>query len=248
MVKKIIRNKIYIEDFGSLEIDSLKIDYLRFNLKSYLNDSEISNLAVYFIRLGFSSYKKQRDNIKERTAIFNDKYFEVTFVLLTPYYEGTHLEFADESANHLYSFIKNNKFNWNQLEQYGTFLRRIDTCYDRLHKSIDKVTNDRFLEATFKHLKRLFPNNNLEYRRNRSGELINVGHRTSAKYYRVYLKGECLRFEFEHKDRKTLNLYDYFLKTKQFRKLEQRISYEFWKQTQHLFSYSQETEKVEWLA
>ena len=67
MVKKIIKNKIYIEDFGSLEIESLKIDYLRFNLKSYLNDSEISNLAVYFRRLEFSSYKKQHDNIKERT-------------------------------------------------------------------------------------------------------------------------------------------------------------------------------------
>lgn len=83
--KNQIKNKIYADDFGSLEIESLKIDYLRFNLKSYLNDSEISNLAVYFRRLGFSSYKKERDNIKERTAIFNDKYFDVTFVLRTPY-------------------------------------------------------------------------------------------------------------------------------------------------------------------
>ena len=32
MVKKILKNKIYIEDFGSLEIESLKIDYLRFSL------------------------------------------------------------------------------------------------------------------------------------------------------------------------------------------------------------------------
>jgi len=75
-----------------------------------------------------------------------------------------------------------------------------------------------------------------------------VGHITNDKYYRVYLKGQCLRFEFEHKHRKTLNLYGNFLKTKQFRQLEQRISYEFLKQTQHLFRYSQETEKVEWLA
>jgi len=52
MAKKIIKNKIYTQDFGSLETESLKIDYLRFNLKSYLNDSEISNLAVYFRRLG----------------------------------------------------------------------------------------------------------------------------------------------------------------------------------------------------
>ena len=233
MVKKINQNKIYAEDFGSLETESLKIDYLRFNLKSYLHDSEIHNLAVYFRRIGFSSYKK------ERTAIFNDKYSEVTFILRTPYHEGTHLEFAGESANQLYFYIKSNKFNWNQLEHYGAFLRRIDICYDRPPKSTDKVTNETFLEATIRHLKTNFPNNNLEYKRNRSGELIKVGHRTSDKYYRVYFKGGCLRFEFEHKNRKILNLYDNFLKTKQFRQLEQRISYEFLKQTQHLFLYFQ---------
>jgi hypothetical protein len=231
-----------------LETESLKIDYLRFNLKSYLYDSEIHDLAVYFRRIGFSSYKKERDNNKKRTAIFNDKYSAVTFVLHTPYHEGTHLEFAGESANQLYFYIKNNKFNWNQLEKYGAFLRRIDICYDRPQNSTDKVTTETFMEATIRHLKTNFPNNNLEYKRNRNGELITVGHRTSDKYYRVYLKGECLRFEFEHKHRKTLNLYDNFLKTKQFFQLEQRISYEFLKQTQHLFQYSQEIEKVDWLA
>ena len=248
MLKKINKTKIYAEYFGSLKTEALKIDYLRFNLKKYLHDSEIQNLAIYFRRLGFSSYKKERDNNKERTAIFNDKYYEVTFVLRTPYYEGTHLEFAGKSANQLYQYIKSNKFNWNQLEGYGSLLRRIDTCYDRFQKSTDKVTNKTFLEATLKHLKTNFLRNNLEYRKNRIGELINVGHRTSDKYYRVYLKGECLRFEFEHKHRKTLNLYDRLLKTKQFHQLEQRISYEFIKQTEHLFGYSQETEKVDWLA
>ena len=84
MLKEIKKNKIYAEYFGSLETESLKIDYLRSNLKSYLHDSEIQNLAVYFRRLGFSSYKKERDKNKERTAIFNDKYFEVTFILYTP--------------------------------------------------------------------------------------------------------------------------------------------------------------------
>ena len=110
-----------------MKTELLKIDYFRFNLKSYSHDSEIQNLVVYFRRLGFSSYKKERDNNKERTAIFNDKYSEVTFVLRTPYYEGTHLEFAEESANQLYLYIKSNKFNWNQLEQYAAFLRRIYT-------------------------------------------------------------------------------------------------------------------------
>ena len=75
-----------------------------------------------------------------------------------------------------------------------------------------------------------------------------MGHRTSNKYYRVYLKSDCLRFEFEHKHRKTLNLYDSLLQTKQFKQLEQLISYEFLKQTYQLFRYSQEPEKVEWIA
>lgn len=248
MVKKINQNKIYKEDFGSLETESLKIDYLRFNLNPYLHDSEIQNLAVYFRSLGISSYKKERDNNKERTPIFDDKNFEVTFVLYTDYHAGSHLEFAGESANKLYSLLKSNKFNWNQLEQYGAFLKRIDTCYDRPKKSADKVTNERFLETTVRHLKTNFTNNNLEYKKNRSGELISVGHRTSDKYYRVYLKGQCLRFEFEHKHPKTLNLYGNFFKTKQFRQLEQCISYEFLKETQHLFGYSQKTEKMGWLA
>jgi hypothetical protein len=248
MAKKTISNKIYTEDFGSLEAESLKIDYLRFNLKSYLSDSEINNLAVYFRRLGFSSYIKERDKIQKRTSIYYDKYFEVTFVLCTPYYEGTHLELAGESANKLYSLIKSNKFNWNQLKQYGAFLRRIDTRYDRTQKSTDKVSKDTFFETTLRDLKRVFPNNNLKYKRNRSGQLIRVGYRSSDKHYRVYLKGDYLRFEFEHKHRKTLNLYDSFLKTKQFSKLEQRISYEFLKQTYRLFRYSQEAEKIEWLA
>ena len=250
MAKKTTSNKISIsiKDFGLLKAESLKIDYLRFNLKSSLRNSEIATLATYFRRSGFSSYIKERDKSQKRTSIFDDKYFEVTFVLYTPYHDGTHLEFAGESANQLYSLIKTNKFNTKLLIKYGAFLRRIDTCYDRTHQSTDKVSKDTFFEATLKDLKRVFPNNNLEYKRNRSGELINVGHRSSDKYYRVYLKGEVLRFEFEHKHRKTLNLYDRFLTTKQFSELEQRISYEFFKQTYHLFRYSQETEKVEWLA
>ena len=127
-----MNNEIYTEDFGSLGTASLKIDYLRFNLKSHLWDSKINNLAVYFRRLGFSSYIKERDDNKKRTSIVDDKYFEVTFVLCTPYSKGTHLEFAGESANWLYFFSKKNKFNWNQLEQYRAFLGHIDTCYDRI--------------------------------------------------------------------------------------------------------------------
>lgn len=55
--------KIYVEDFGALETEALKIDYLRFNLKSDLSDNEIATLATYFRRVGFSSYKKNSVDI-----------------------------------------------------------------------------------------------------------------------------------------------------------------------------------------
>ena len=64
MAKITTNNKIYSKDFGSLETESLKIDYLRFNLKSSLRDTDISTLATYFRQLGFSSYKKDRDKIQ----------------------------------------------------------------------------------------------------------------------------------------------------------------------------------------
>ena len=104
------------------------------------------------------------------------------------------------------------------------------------------------MEAILVHFKSFLPNNNLEYRKNRKGQLTAVGHRTSDKYYRIYLKSESLRFEFEHKHRQTLNLYNSLLQTKQFNQFEQRLSYEFLKQTYQLFRYSQEPEKVEWIA
>jgi hypothetical protein len=173
-----MKNKIYAEDIDSLETESFSIDYLRFNLKSYLRHSEISNLATYFRRSGFSSYIKERDTSQKRTSIFDDKYFEVTFVLYAPpIYDGTHLEFAGESANQLYSLIKSNKFNWNQLKQYGAFLRRIDTCYDRTHQSTDKVSKDTFLRSYFKvHLKKvLYRTTILNTERNRKGQLISSG-------------------------------------------------------------------------
>lgn len=124
---------IYTKDFGSLKADSLKIDYLCFNLKSSSRDSEISTLATYFKCSGFSSCKKERDKSQKRTSIFDDKYFELTFVLYTPCHDGTHLEFAGESVSHLYFLIKSNKFNTNLLKKYGAFLKLIDICYDRTH-------------------------------------------------------------------------------------------------------------------
>jgi hypothetical protein len=133
------KNTIYKDDFNSLKTELLKIDYLRFNLDLSLSQKQINQLAVYFKRIGFSSYTKDRDSDTKRVPIFTDKRFEVTFIVRTPYQEGTHLEFAGESAQKLYDCIKKDKFNWKQLEQYRAFLGRIDSCYDRLEQFNDQI-------------------------------------------------------------------------------------------------------------
>jgi hypothetical protein len=104
------------------------------------------------------------------------------------------------------------------------------------------------LEATIRNLKDKYGTKTIAFKSNRKGQLIKIGHRSSGKHYRVYLKNKSLRFEFEHKHRKTLNHYYQLLENKQFDLFEKRISYEFFKQTYKLFRYSKQTEKLDWLA
>ena len=48
-------NNIYTHDFGSLKSESLRIDYIRWNLVS-LTPHQIYKSAYYFETLGFNSY------------------------------------------------------------------------------------------------------------------------------------------------------------------------------------------------
>ena len=134
--------------------------------------------------------------------------------MYTRYHKGTHLEFGGQSASQLYFIIKEKKFNWDRINQHGAFLRRIDTCYVRTQESTDKISNDIFMEDTLLQFKKVFQNKNIEYQQNKNGQTTAVGNRASDKFYRIYTKDECLRFEFEHKHRPTLNLYYRLLQTK----------------------------------
>lgn len=156
------------------------------------------------------------------------------------------MQFAGESARKLYSVIKERRFDWTRFEHYGAFLRRIDICHDRANKPTDTISNPQFIESTLAQFKVSLPNNSLKFEQNKMGQITAVGHRNSARYYRVYSKrkGESLRFEFEHKHRKTLNLYYSLLKQHKLDELEQLISYEFTKITFQLLSVAADAGNV----
>jgi hypothetical protein len=65
-------NYIYSEDFGSLKSESLRIDYIRWNLVP-LKSNQIKKLASYFKTLGFNSYQVERNNFTSRQEIKFDK-------------------------------------------------------------------------------------------------------------------------------------------------------------------------------
>ena len=100
-------NNIYNHDFGSLKSESLRIDYIRWNLVS-LTPDQIYKSASYFKTLGFNSYQKYRDSPKSRQEIRFDRrnLHEVVFILKINYQEGTHIEFSGASADRIFNFIK----------------------------------------------------------------------------------------------------------------------------------------------
>lgn len=109
-------NNIYTHDFGSLKSESLRIDYIRWNLVS-LTPDQIYKSASYFKTLGFNSYQKDRDNSKNRQEITFDRrnLYEVVFILKINYQEGTHIEFSGASADRIFDFIKQERLQWQKL-------------------------------------------------------------------------------------------------------------------------------------
>ena len=83
-------NNIYFQDFGSLKSESLRIDYLRWNLVP-LKPDQIYKAASYFKTLGFNACQKDRNNSKSRQEITFDRrnLYEVVFILKINYQEGT---------------------------------------------------------------------------------------------------------------------------------------------------------------
>lgn len=153
-------NNIYTHDFGSLKSESLRIDYIRWNLVS-LTPDQIYKSASYFKTLGFNSYQKDRDSSKSRQEIRFDR--RDVFILKINYQEGTHIEFSGASAHRIFNFIKQERLQWQKLLQHKAVLRRIDVCYDRLQKSTDQISNSRFINESLQQFQESHPNQNLSF-------------------------------------------------------------------------------------
>lgn len=205
-------NNISFQDFGLLKSELLRIDYIRWNLVP-LKPDQIYKAASYFKIVGFNSFQKNRDTSKSRQEIRFDRrnLYEVVFILKINYQEGTHIEFSAASANRIFDFIKQERLQWQKLIQYKAILRLIDVCYDRVHKSIDRISNFRFINDSLQQFQDSHPNQNLIFYKNQQGLVVKFGNRQSNRHYRVSTKNNIPRFEFELKDKNKLNYYNILL-------------------------------------
>jgi len=241
-------NNIYTHDFGSLKSESLRIDYIRWNLVS-LTPDQIYKSASYFKTLGFNSYQKDRDSSKSRQEIKFDRrnLHEVVFILKTNYQEGTHIEFSGASADRIFYFIKQERLKWQKLLQHKAVLRRIDVCYDRPQKSTDQISNSRFINESLQQFQESHPKQNLSFFKNQEGLVIKFGNRQSNRHYRVYNKKNILRFEFELKDKNKLNDYHILLQQSHFEELERVLSHQFFKYSFEIFNMAHQPDHLDWL-
>ena len=240
-------NKITSEDFGFFQSESLKVDYIRFNL-NYLESNQMLKLASYFRTLGFNSYQKDRDESKSRQEIkFNSKnQFELVFVIYTKYQRGTHLEFSGLHANKLYGLIKQKHIKWKNLTEFNPILCRFDLSYDRLNQSTDRIDSSEFINLCFQQFQISHPHKNLVVEKNQQGLLFKIGNRRSARHYRLYTKDDFLRFEFEIKRNVIKDLHNLLLDYR-LEEFEKTLSYQFFKYSFEIFQYSREPTHIDWL-
>jgi hypothetical protein len=241
-------NYIYSEDFGSLKSESLRIDYIRWNLVP-LKSNQIKKLASYFKTLGFNSYQVERNNFTSRQEIKFDKrnLYEVTFILKINFQLGTHIEFSGASADRIYDLIKQESFQWQKLIQHEAILRRIDICHDRAPKSTDIINNSVFINHCLQQFQDSHPNQNLQFSKNQEGLLVKFGNRQSNRHYRVYEKKNLLRFEVELKDKKKLKDYQILLQQSHFEELEKILSHQFFKYSFEIFRSTWKPDHIDWL-
>lgn len=219
-------NKIYEDDFELFELESLGVDYIRFNL-IYLESRKMLELSFYFQTLGFNSYKKDRDESKSVEKMnFNAKNkFELVFVLYTKYQKGTPLKFSGVHAQKIYGLMKQKRIKWEYLKKFNPILRRFDICYDRFNQFTDRINCKEFINYCFQEFQISHPSTNLVVEKNQEGLVFKIGHRRSEKYYRLYTKNNFLRFEFEIKFNKSkMNDFYNLLVEYRFKEFEKTLS------------------------
>jgi hypothetical protein len=171
------------------------VDWISFKIES-LNIFSQERLVDYLFQIGFNSYfrsRKSRSSLKNILRADPKNSFEVVFLEDIPYWEGTILEFSGINAREFYRHIKEHPVYWEIFQNPS--LSRFDLYYS-LETPLTEDSIKSFFQICQKNSQL-----NLGYQKNKRGQILRIGRRTSDRFSRIYTRSNRLRFEHEMKGR-----------------------------------------------
>lgn len=208
----------------NFQSQKLVVDYITFKFNDLDSQTQI-RLADYLFNLGFNVYQESGQLIKpieEPILVKNENKYRVTFVVDTPYWNGTLLHFSGLNAGRFYFCAKQKIINWEIFDK--GVLSRFDLYFERKLKVADQILVKDFLTSCQHDAKR--KNKNIRLEKNQKGWILRIGNRRTNNFLRIYQQKKSLKFEHEMKG-KFIQDYHLLLVKNHFVEFEHKLSSHF---------------------
>ena len=186
----------------SFKDQGLKVDYLSFNILDTIDYTLLARYLFENLRFNVSVQKTYQGEVHAiRYDPTNNHY--VTFVESpSPFSRITKIDFKGYNAAYLYTFIVENKVDWEEFGLSKPDLSRIDLCYSRemTSETLDKLSS--FMTSAYHNILNISARRCVEIAKNGQGQILKIGSRKSDNFYRIYQKATTVRFELELKNAK----------------------------------------------
>ena len=211
-------------DFQS---QKLVVDYITFKFNNLDSQAQM-RLGTYLLDLGFNIYQESGQLVKpmeKPMLVKNKNNYKVTFVVDTPYWNGTLLHFSGQNAGRFYFYAKQNIIDWKIFDE--GVLSRFDLYFERKLRVADQILVKDFLTSCQHDVKQ--KNKNIKLEKNQKGWILKIGNRRTNNFLRIYEQKKSLKFEHEMKG-KFIQSYHLLLVKNNFVEFEHNLS-------SHFFTY-----------
>lgn len=133
------------------------------------------------------------------------------------------VHFSGDNATQFYKLAQKKLIDWTIFSSAN--LTRFDLHYCRYYKAYDNLTPEKFLQEVTFQIGRT--RRNVSFKKNQKGCLLTIGNRKTANFTRIYEENNYLKFEYEYKGKKLLNVQSLLI-FQQFQQFEQECSSRFY--------------------
>lgn len=127
-------------------------------------------------------------------------------------------------------------------------LSRFDLVYERINKSKDKIDTKEFINSSYIQFQESHPSRNIASEKNQKGLILKIGNRKGLRHYRIYTRKNSLRFEAEMKGHLIKDFHQLLIASNfEEQDFETRLSYEYFKYSFQLLSFSNQPSHLDWL-